>query len=343
MTARRSRTWGGWKLEPSIGIPAAAAATGIADGLGKLREYFSDFRPEIRTMEINYAQRKSRINFQVSIPEGMRKKSRKIKIPFAQGYKIIEMIDDAFLPQDHHWRAADDHYVLDAKDLRSSSTYRVTLEAGIDTSALEKLVYVRPTLNRDNDDDNDNYWLESSIKQPNLLNKIYASLEVSDVNVGVVVDIEKMFGLTIPPEIKQTLDGVTRLLDASRHFDRNKVLREAIYYKKQARQYPMAKPDDFYRLINRVTDREVIVRHINLDRPYDISDIEHPQKYAGVVPQSLKIQVSAKLTLQSPIAEGYLRFQRKKYRETLRDEFAKLWPGRGRGRTKPRRPTPSRG
>ena len=117
-------------------------------------------------MEINYAQKKSRINFQVSIPEGMRKKSRKVRIPFAQGYKIIEMIDDAFIPQDHHWRAADDHYVLDANDLRPSSTYRVTLEAGIDTSALERLVYVRPTLNRDNDDDNDNYWLESSIRQP---------------------------------------------------------------------------------------------------------------------------------------------------------------------------------
>ena len=313
----RSRTWGGWKLEPSIGVSAAAAA-GIADGLGKLREYFSDFKPEIRTMEINYAQRKSRINFQVSVPEGIRKKSRKIKIPFAQGYKIVEMIDDAFIPQDHHWRVADDHYVLDAKDLRPSATYRVTLEAGIDTPALERLVYVRPTLNRDNDEDEDNYWLESSIKQPDLLKKIYASLEVSDVNVGVVVDIEKMFGLTIPPEIKQTVDGVTRLLDASKHFDRNKILREAIYYKRQAKHFPLPNPDDFYNIINRVTDREVILRHVNLDRPYDISDIEHPQKYARIVPQSLKIQVSAKLTLRSPIAEGYLRFQRKKYRDTVK-------------------------
>lgn len=296
-TARRSKTWKGWKLEPSVGISTAAAAR-IADGLGKLREYFSDFSPEIRTMEINYAQRKSRINFQASVPDGMRKKSRKIKIPFAQGYKIIEMIDDAFIPQDHHWRTADDHYVLDAKDLRPSATYRITLEAGIDAPALERLVYVRPTLNRDSDEDSDNYWLESSIRQPYLLKRIYASLEVSDVNVGVVVDIEKMFGLTIPPEIKQTLDGVTRLLDASKRFDRNRVFREAIYYKRQAKRFPLANPGDFYRLINRVTDREMIVKHVNLDRPYDIGDIEHPQKYAGIVPQSLKIQVSAKLTLQ---------------------------------------------
>ena len=278
-------------------------------------------------MEINYAQRKSRINFQVSVPEGMRKKSRKTKIPFAQGYRVVEMIDDAFIPQDHHWRAADDHYVLDTKNLRPSATYRVTLEVGIDAGALDRLVYVQPTLNRDNDDEeNDNCWPESSIKQPDLLKKIYTSLEISDVNVGVVVDIEKMFGLTIPPEVKQTLDGVTRLLDASRRFDRTQILREAVCYKRQSKQFPLSNPGDFYRIINRVTDRDVIIKHISLDRPYDISDIEHPQKYAGSVPQSIKIQVSAKLTLQSPIAEGYLRFQRKKYKDTLRNEFAKLWP-----------------
>ena len=244
------------------------------------------------------------------------------------------MIDDVFMPQDHHWQVTDDHYILNAKDLRSSATYRITLESGIDMNALAKLVYVRPTLNRDNDEENDNYWLESSIRQPDLLKKIYSSLEVSDVNVGVVVDIEKMFGLTIPPEIKETLDGVTRLLNASKQFDRTRVLREAVHYKRQSEKFPLSNPDDFYRLINRVTDREIIVRHVSLDRPYDIGEIEHPQKYAGIVPQSLKIQVSTKLTLQTPIAEGYLRFQRTKYRDTLKDEFEKLSPRRSRARAR---------
>ena len=189
---------------------------------------------------------------------------------------------------------------------------------------LGRLVYVRPTLNRDNDEENDNYWLESSIVQPDLLKKIYESLEVNDVDVGVVVDVEKMFGLTIPSEIKQTLDSATRVLEASRRFDRNILFRAALNYKNQTVRHPLPNPGDFHRIIDQVTDKETITRHIRLDRPYGIDGVDHPRKYAGVVPQSLNVQVSARLTLKSPIAEGYLRFQRKKYMDHLKREFGKL-------------------
>ena len=310
---------------------------GIADGIAKLRSFFEDFRPEVRTMEVNYREKKSRINFQIFVPDGRRKKFRKVIIPLVKGYKVVEMIDDAFVPHSHHWQVTDQYYVLDANKLPSPATYRVTVEADVDAAMLGRLVYVRPTLNRDNDDENDNYWLESSIVQPDLLKRIYESLEVSDVDVGVVVDVEKMFGLTIPSEIKQTLDSATRVLDASSgNFDRNQLIRAAVRYRNQAAKHPFPNPGDFHRIIDGVTDRETIARHISLDRPYGINSIDNPQKYAGVVPQSLNIQVSAKLTLRSPIAEGYLTFRRKKYMDHLENEFGKLLKGKKRTQS-PRR------
>lgn len=303
---------------------SAAAVPGIADGISKARGFFEDFRPEVRTMEINYREKKSRINFQIDVPEGRLKKFKKVKIPLRKGYKIVEMIDDAFVPHSHHWQITDQHYVLDASKL-APAKYRVTIEADVNAAMLSNLVYVRQTLNRDNDADNDDYWLESSIVEPDLLKQIYMSLEVRDVDVGVVVDVEKMFGLTIPSEIKDTLKSATKILDiSSTSFDRNQLLRAALSYKKQARKHPLPNPGDFQRIINKVTDRETIIRHINLDRPYGIDSVDNPQKYAGVVPQSFNVQVSTKLTLKSPIAEGHLRFMRKRYMSHLEDEFGKL-------------------
>ena len=301
---------------------AIAAVTGWYD---KVKEIFTDFRPETRTMTINFSRKTSQIGFQIIVPEGWRKNHRKIKIPSISGYNLLRMTDEGFREQKHLWSIDDGNFVLDASKLPSSERYLVEMEGHVDESVLKQFVYIKPAANRDNDNENDKYWLESSIKQPNTLETIYNDLEVDEVNFGVTVDIDKMFALTIPNEVKDKTAALQQLLSvSSSNFDRNQLLKAALEYKKQEKISPSFDPGNFFRIIQRVTTKDLIRQHINIDRAYDLGRIDQPEKYVGIIPQNINVQAVTRLTLRNPIASGYLVFQREKYMEKLRTEFKKL-------------------
>lgn len=314
-------------MEPTLSSASAVAtATAIVGWYDKIKELFTDFKPETRTMSINFSRRTSQIGFQIMVPEGWRKNSRKVKIPALKGYNILRMTDLGFREQKHLWKLDNDgHFVLNAKELPSSDKYLIVMEGVVDENALNSIIFIKPAANRDNDDENDKYWLDSSIKQPTILEKMYEDLEIDDVNFGVNIDIDKMFGLTIPSEIKEKTEAINHLLQvSSSHFDRNKLINAAIDYKKQEKLSPSFEPGNFFRIIQRVTARDIIQKYIEVDQPYNVGTIEQPEKYVGVIPQSIKVQAITRLNLRNPLANGYLVFKRESYMNKLRSEFKKL-------------------
>lgn len=311
-------------MEPTVSA-AAAATSAFVGWYDKVKELFTDFRPETRTMSINFSRRTSQIGFQITVPEGWRKHSRKIKIPALSGYNILRMTDEGFNEQKHLWGLIDENYVLNANQLPASEKYLVVMEGAVDENALKNIIFIKPAANRDNDDKNDKYWLESSIKQPGILERIYQDLEIEEVNFGVHIDIDKMFGLTIPREVQEKTDAIKKLLKtSSSQFDRNQLIKAALEYKRQERIAPSFDPGNFFRIIQRVTAKDMIRKYVEIDRPYDVGNIDQPEKYVGIIPQSISVQAITRLTLRSPIATGHLIFKRETYMDKLRSEFEKL-------------------
>lgn len=291
----------------------------------KIREYFVDFRPEIRTMAVNYSKKTSQIGFQISVPESWRKNLKKIKIPAYPGYRLLRMTDEAFIEQKNLWKNENGYFVLDAKNLPASQRYLVEMEGSINENALKKLVYIKPAANRDDDEKNDKYWLESSIKQPEALEKIYTDLEIDEINFEVKIDIDKMFALTIPVEIKDKIEAQQKLLRiSSANFDRTQLLKAAVEYKRQERASPSFDPGNFFKIIQKMTGNELIRKHIKIAHSYNLGDINRPEKFIGIVPQNINVHAITRLTMRKPIASGYLEFHRESYMEKLCSEFKKL-------------------
>ena len=315
--------WRRWRLEsiPSA-ISGAAAVTGWYD---KVKELFTDFKPETRSMSINFSHKTSQIGFKITVPDGWRKSSRKIIIPAYNNYKILRMTDESFIEQKYLWERINGNYVLKADKVPNSENFLIEMEGNVDENVLKNFVYIKPAINRDNDDQNDKYWLESSIKKPGFLETIYSDLEIDEVNFGVNIDIDKMFGLTIPKEVKEKSNALQHLLKvSSRDFDRNKLINAAVYYKRQEKLYPSFNPGDFFRIIQKFTAKNIIRDYIKIDQSYNVGDVEQPEKYNGVIPQNLKVHAITRLTLRDPIARGYLIFNRESYMKKLRDEFKNL-------------------
>lgn len=307
-------------MDPTIG-DSLNAANAVVDICIRLKKFFSDFRPETQSVAINFADHTCEISFRINIPDGWRKKQRKIVVPAHESFAITRMFDSAFNQHRHEWKRIGSEYVLDASKLPYSETYLVTMEGQVSKDALNQLVYIKPAANPVTNENVDNYWLESGLRSLKMLEGIYTDLEIDDVNFGVDVSIDKIFGLTIPPEIKAQAESVGRVIRAASHMDRQEWYRAMQNYRAQTRILPDYDVSSFTRLINWLTSREVIEKYVSVDRPYGLGTVQPPEHYHGVVPQSMKISATTELTLRNPTAKGYLKFNKKGYIEKLRSEF----------------------
>lgn len=299
------------------------SASDILKGFTTIKEYFKDFRPEARSMTINFSSQTSTIGLAIVIEEGFRKNHNKIKIPAYQNFKITKMQDASFHQIQSLWRHVDKEWILNARDLPPSAGYLIELEGAIEKNSLTDLVHIKPSINRDSNDEVDKYWLDASLKNPKMLEEIWSELQIDEVNVTVKIDINKMFAIRLPQEIKDKTEAIQEFLHAGHRGDRQLLFRAMHNYKRQERENPFH-PNDFIHVINNLTARNTLLNYISVDKRYNIGDVDHFTTYEGIIPQDIKVHALTNLTLQNPQALGYLTLQRKLYLEKIKEEFSKI-------------------
>lgn len=289
----------------------------------KIKDYFKDFRPETKSMTINFIRKTSEIGLSIKIDEGFRKNHNKIKIPAYQGFQIVQMQDATFNQIKSAWKLIDGEWILNANDLHPSDGYFIKLEGSVAEKSLQDLVHIKPSINRDSDDEVDRYWLDASLKNPKKLEEIWTELQIDEIDVGVKVDVNKLFGLRIPQELKDKSEAIQKYLHAGKQGDRGLIFHAMHDYKRQERTNPFH-PNDFFQIIQNLTARETLLDYLSVDKRYDIGDVDHPTKYDGLVPQDVRVQALTTLTLQEPQSIGYLTLKRKLYLEKIKEEFDKI-------------------
>ena len=138
--------------------------------------------------------------------------------------------------------------------------------------------------------------------------------------MGVKIDVNKLFGLRLPQEIKDKADSIQKYLYAGKLGERGLQFKAMQDYKRQERKTPFH-PNDFVQVIQNLTARDTLLDYVSIDKRYDIGDIDHPTTYEGLIPQDVKVQTLTTLTLHDPQASGYLILQRKLYLQKIKEEF----------------------
>lgn len=288
-----------------------------------IKEYFKDFRPEARSMTINFSSQTSTIGLAIVVEEGFRKNHNKIKIPAYKNFKITKMQDASFHQIHSLWKYDNKNWVLNARDLPPSDGYLIELEGAIEETNLKNLVHIKPSINRDSNDDVDRYWLDASLKNPKMLEQLWTELQIDEVDLTVKIDVNKMFALKLPQEIKDKADAIQKYLQAGRQGDRGLLFKAMQYYKREERKNPFH-PNDFIRVIKNLTARNTLLDYISVDERYNIGEVDNFTAYNGIIPQDIKVHTLTNLTLQNPQALGYLTLQRKLYLEKIQEEFDKI-------------------
>ena len=61
------------EMDDVIGTKSVDTANLILDVVDRLRNYFSDFKPESKTLSIDFASKTSTIGFRITVPDDRRK------------------------------------------------------------------------------------------------------------------------------------------------------------------------------------------------------------------------------------------------------------------------------
>lgn len=298
----------------------------ILEALGwvnKVVDYFSPYKPETKSMTINYRNLNAEIELLLFIPDNMKRKIRKVEIPAYQNFTVSEMRDESFNRIGELWSFEDGKWKLNASNLPPSEKYLLTLKGMVPKDALSKVVFVQPSANRDQTEEVDRYWLSSMIKNVDTLQKVWDELEVDDVTAKVNVGVERCFSTSLPKELKEKINATRRWIQAGHHKDREEVAKAWGELRRTKEKFKFS-ISDLVNMIHRLTADNTFSKFLYLDEPYSIGEIRREEAFRGTFPERMYTEAITFLSLKQPAAKGYLSFKKKDYTEAIKNEFEKL-------------------
>ena len=307
-------------IVPSISSKEVNDALGWIQSITKL---FTPFKPETRKLLVNYRSKRSEIHLFLTIPDGIRRKTAKVEIPHYGGFKVLQMLDETFQEVDitSAWTTARGNWAFDPSKLPSSEKFLVVMSGSAPETMVDRLVRVQPALNRDSTEDVDRFWLDSMIRNPEVIELMWQSLDIDEVNVGVRVGVEQIFAACLPKEMKRQLEVTQQLMQASHGRDRNAL------FKAWARVRATDRDSDFsisqiVQMIENLSTGEMFSRYVSIDAPYEVGEIGRSTLFKGGLPELMSVEAKTVLNLKKqPVARGFLAFKKKEYQEKLENAF----------------------
>lgn len=303
----------------------------IPDILSKTALAFSKFRPDINNLSINCRDRLAEMALRFKLPDNilssMKKTLYEVKLP-SSSVTSIKMYSGALLPVENAWTLEDGYYVLDFSKLpEDSEIFMATLKIDLSQFGLDHLVSVKSPINPKIEQDKELYWLQASIKEPNILSSIYNKLEIYGIEVPVKVNIQRCFTTALPPDFHELLSTPHLLAQAMDKRNKNEINKIRLR-RSQLRREVRANEAEIIKVILKLYDESDISNYLSVDKPFRKDEIEtlsegREQSNIPLLPSKIGVNVSTDLTLDKPAADGNLTFDKERYTNSVKEKIEK--------------------
>ena len=307
-------------------INKAKAGLDFVEKLSKLLEKMKNFKPQLKSLRVNYLEKTTEMKILLNIPQGIRRRFRHIEIPTYPGYTIHEIFDgNTFNRIDLNWRKKGQNWVADANKLTASDNFFAIMKGSLSQESLDQLVRLYCPEDPKRTPDLDLYWIDSAIKDMAILEKIYEELTIDKVATCVNIGVERQFSSAFPPEIRHWLRARAEADMYLSSRDRQKSFRS--FYKLRLAQKRVGKlsSSDIYKLGARVLGPDIFMYYISVDKPFRIDGLL-PLETEGLYPEKIGVRVQTDLNYKHPVAQGDLVYKKIEFASKLKEEFCIL-PG----------------
>jgi hypothetical protein len=156
------------------------------------------------------------------------------------------------------------------------------------------------------------------IRDIELVENIWDTIEIEDVNVGIRVGINKCFSSAIPPAYVRKIKATQRFIYAGHKRDREELFRA--WAELHRSQDSKSSPEDLMEMVNRLTSGELFENYVFVEEPYNIGSINRDAD-SSALPNFMNVQARTDLSLKQYVADGFLVFNKKKYIEDIKENL----------------------
>ena len=290
----------------------------------RIKGFFAPFKPDARHVSMNHRNKTCEIRLHIHVPDSVRRSVAKIEIPAMVGFKVVEIIDEGFSYIPNAFYLDGDKWKLNTQTLPASEHYLITLEGSVDPKVVTSLVRIQPAKNRDQTDNLDRYWLDSMIRDVELLQDIWRFMEVQDIDVDVNVSVERCFADILPADVNERLQATAKYLDAGKTIDRGQQFRAWLRYRESQKRLTVD-TESLVRVARGVLNPEDFRKYLAVDEPYTIGSVTSPLTPSqNVFPDQVVVEATTHLDYKKPGATGYLSFNKKLFTEVVRDQLSSI-------------------
>jgi hypothetical protein len=298
----------------------------FVDKIEKLLEKLKNYKPEIKSLRVNYLTKATEIKLLIKVPQGIKRHFRDLEIPAYPGYSIKEVFDGTTLDRINvDWQLKNQNWIADAKVLGASDRYLVILEGSISDVALERLVKLYCPEDPKRGSDVDRYWIDSAIKDMAIMEKIYDELTLDKVTTCVNVGVERQFTSSIPKEVKNWFRARAEADIHLRTMDRQKAFKSYYFLRLAEKKLGKLSPLEVRNLAKQVLSPETFMYYVSVDKPFHISHL-NPVEEGHWLPEKIGVIVETDLSYKNPVAQGDLIYKKIDFASKLEEEIKKL-PG----------------
>jgi hypothetical protein len=288
--------------------------------IDRVIDLFKPYKSEIRKVIINYKTKRTEVHLFIPIPNGFKRRIAKIVIPAYEGLRFEKMLDEMFNEIKVPFVESENGWVLNPLNLPNSDRFLIVLSGSFPEDTLSQLVRIQPSRNKDSTPELDRFWLDSMLRNPEIVETMWRALDIDEVNLAVKVGIQNLFSAVVPSYIKRNLEATQKLLAAGHGKSRDDLFRAWMNMKIVSRESELS-VDEVIKLIETLTSGELFSRYVTVDSPYELGDIRRDALFKEFLPERMAVEAKTLLNLKRPTATGYLSFHKKKYEEELRKNF----------------------
>lgn len=293
----------------------------------KVKAHFKPFKPDITHVSINYREQTCEVKQHIYVPNDVRRRYNKVKIPNYPGFRIKDIMSSTFEFVNDSFALVDGEWQFSADKLPKSEQYLVTLEGALNKKILDEIVRVQPAKNRDQTEEFDRYWLDVMIRDADIWERVWNFLEIHNVEVKVNVALERAFTAYYPEDLKQRIRATQKFLSVGRTINREEMNRAWLEYRKSVRVPILS--EGIFDVSKQLLEPSVFPQYLEVDFPFTIGRvIDDATGLDKRLPDRIQVTALTALDYKRRASTGYLTFKKKNFIDVIRDSLGSILENR---------------
>lgn len=287
------------------------------------------YKPDVKKLEFDYLNESAQLRLKIQLNNTT---AQDIEIPHADAYSIAEVFNGDADNVNLFPTLQNGNWVIKSNNIPSTDKLILILKGKISEDDAKNLVKISVPEDPTKNDETDEYWVHSAIRNMMLFENIYRELNIENVLSSIKVSVERTFASSAPREVIDFLQARAKLEQAFNQRDRTKLFREWGIFRDAKRKVGKLQSYQIFQLIQGLLTPNKFELFLSINPPFRIYNVTTSN--VGL-PESVKVGVLTELNKKLPAAHGSLVFKKKEFSIDVKNKFEEIMSGKEE--TKPKK------